>query len=561
MNRGIVKFGARIALLLAVCIQAGAAGKPASVSGMVRDTEGIPQVGAMVELLGANALVVATTFTDSHGQFFLRRIDPGTYNLKAVGSAFLPALRENLKVRADTVVNLTLTSLFEAAQWLPVQKRTGSDADDDWIWTLRSSSNRPLLRMLEDGPLVLVTESDSDERPVMKARVTLSSADHTFGQGGLRNAFEITRSKSDRQQLILRASFAGGGSSAFESMVGYRKDLGPGRTLRTVFSIEDSPQIVGTSNQLGTQSMVVRSSQTMALSPELHAEVGNELQAVRLGKIQISNHPFAGVVWSDGANSASYRLATSRELQRADEVDATRSTVPVISNANGVVRVEHGLHQQFAVEHVDGKVHTKLAVYRDRLTSPVITGGGDVSTADLGAGGVLYDTASRLLRVQGPDYSADGFVGDLEARVFGDTWMSFAYANGTALELGDLAGKANLKQTLADIRAERTEMYAAVLHGRVNRTGTRWRASYRWQPSDSLTEVAPFDGALPDAYFTLYLRQPIHYGKILPSGMEALIDVRNLLAEGYRPFVTSDGSTLYFAKTERSIQGGLSFTF
>ncbi len=196
MNRGILKLGGQIALLLAVCVHAGAASGPASVTGMVRDTEGIPQVGAMVELLGANALVVATTFTDAHGQFFLRHIDPGTYNLKAVGSAFLPALRENLKVRTDTVVNLTLTSLFEAVQFIPAQKRSGSEPDDDWIWTLRSSSNRPLLRMLEDGPLVIVTQSDSDNRPVMKARVTLSSADHTFGEGGLRNAFEITRPRA-----------------------------------------------------------------------------------------------------------------------------------------------------------------------------------------------------------------------------------------------------------------------------------------------------------------------------------------------------------------------------
>jgi hypothetical protein len=37
--------------------------------------------------------------------------------------------------------------------------------------------------------------------------------------------------------------------------------------------------------------------------------------------------------------------------------------------------------------------------------------------------------------------------------------------------------------------------------------------------------------------------------------------VRNLLAEGYRPFISSDGSVLYFAQTARAIEGGLSFTF
>lgn len=562
MKRSILKFGSGMALLLAVSIlQAGAANRVASISGMVRDSEGTPQAGAMVELLGADTMVLATTFTDTHGRFSLRGVDPGTYNLKAIGAAFLPALRENFKVRADTVINLTLTTLFEAAQWIPAQKRSGSDSDDDWIWTLRSSANRPLLRMLEDGPLVMVTESDSNHRPVIKARVTLSSADHIFGEGGVKNAFEITRSRSDQQQSILRANFAGGGSSAFASLAGFRKDIGPGRTLRTVLSVEDRPEIVGTPHQVGLQAMVVRSSQTMTFSPEMHAEVGNELQVIRLGQNQISNHPFAGVVWSKGGNSVSYRLATSRGLQRADEVDAANSTAPVISTSQGVVRVEHGLHQQVGFEHADDNVHIKVALYRDRLVNPVISGGGDVSADDLSEGVLLYDTASRLLRIQGPDYSAEGFVGGVKTRIFGDTWMSFSFADGMALGVGALSDKASLARNISLIRPKREQMYAAALNGKVNHTGTRWRASYRWQPADSLTEVAAFDGTMPDGHLTLYLRQPIRYGKVFPNGMEALVDVRNLLAEGYRPFVTSDGSTLYFAQTERSIQGGLSFTF
>jgi hypothetical protein len=37
--------------------------------------------------------------------------------------------------------------------------------------------------------------------------------------------------------------------------------------------------------------------------------------------------------------------------------------------------------------------------------------------------------------------------------------------------------------------------------------------------------------------------------------------VRNLLAEGYRPFLLNDGSLLLFAQDQRSIGGGLAFTF
>ena len=131
MNRSILKLGSTLALLAALCaVHAGAADGTASISGVVRDSEGTPQIGAMVELLSVNAAVLATTFTDSHGKFLIREIDPGTYKLKAVGTSFLPALRENLKVRTDTVVNMTLTTLFEAVQWLPAQKRTGNEPED-----------------------------------------------------------------------------------------------------------------------------------------------------------------------------------------------------------------------------------------------------------------------------------------------------------------------------------------------------------------------------------------------------------------------------------------------
>ena len=95
----------------------------------------------------------------------------------------------------------------------------------------------------------------------------------------------------------------------------------------------------------------------------------------------------------------------------------------------------------------------------------------------------------------------------------------------------------------------------------MQRTGTAWRASYRWQPANTVTPVAVYDNFGHSAYLNLLIRQPIHCGHLLPNGTEALVDVRNLLAQGYRPFLTRDGSTLYFAQDERSVLGGLSFSF
>ena len=173
-------------LLMTVLVLHAYAETPASISGVVRDAKGAPQVGALVELMGSNLTVIATTFTDDHGHYALPKLKPGTYNVKATGSLFLPTLRENLRLVADSklVVNLTLNTLYEAFRWLPARPRQADEPQDDWTWTLRLSSNRPLLRMLEDGPLVVVSDGDG-MTPALKARVTIRGGANHFGDGGV----------------------------------------------------------------------------------------------------------------------------------------------------------------------------------------------------------------------------------------------------------------------------------------------------------------------------------------------------------------------------------------
>jgi hypothetical protein len=57
------------------------------------------------------------------------------------------------------------------------------------------------------------------------------------------------------------------------------------------------------------------------------------------------------------------------------------------------------------------------------------------------------------------------------------------------------------------------------------------------------------------------VRQPLRLRRDETGHFEALLDVRNLLAEGYQPFLLNDGSLLVFAQDQRGIRAGLSFTF
>jgi hypothetical protein len=62
-------------------------------------------------------------------------------------------------------------------------------------------------------------------------------------------------------------------------------------------------------------------------------------------------------------------------------------------------------------------------------------------------------------------------------------------------------------------------------------------------------------------YLNVGFRQKLRSNREGSSGIEAMLDVQNLLAQGYCPYLLKDGSMLMFAEQQRGIRGGLAFTF
>jgi hypothetical protein len=76
-----------------------------------------------------------------------------------------------------------------------------------------------------------------------------------------------------------------------------------------------------------------------------------------------------------------------------------------------------------------------------------------------------------------------------------------------------------------------------------------------------VTAVNPYGAFSDQAFLSCYMRQSIKLGTLLPEGLEATVDVTNLLAQGYHPFLSADGRTLFLAQSPRTLQAGLAFTF
>ena len=76
-----------------------------------------------------------------------------------------------------------------------------------------------------------------------------------------------------------------------------------------------------------------------------------------------------------------------------------------------------------------------------------------------------------------------------------------------------------------------------------------------------MTEVAPYALEAIAPYLNLRIRQRLRSTRDGSSGIEAMLDVQNLLAQGNCPYLMKDGSMLMFAEQQRGIRGGVAFTF
>src|SRR5208283_3635693 len=132
--------------MVVLSLPAWAGERPGAISGYVRDSSGIPQMGAVVEIMGTAARSL-TLFTDGAGFFSAADLLPGSYTVRVSAPSFLPALREKVGLHpgASTHLNITLNTLLNAMRVAPLR---GAADDDDWKWTLRSVANRPVLRVL-----------------------------------------------------------------------------------------------------------------------------------------------------------------------------------------------------------------------------------------------------------------------------------------------------------------------------------------------------------------------------------------------------------------------------
>ena len=571
MLRPQVKIAFLTLLLTTAAIGRAADPGAAAVSGVVRDAQGIAQMGALVQVVAGDSALVGTAFTDLHGRYLILHLLPGKYEVRASAALFVPALRGNLELRsgAQAVVNLTLNTLLETAAWLPAERRKADEPSDDWKWTLRSAANRPILRWDEEGDVMTISSSATEtSKSSTHVRAAVTAGDGGLGDNGVHNIFSVDRVLDDGAGVTLRADL---GTSAIgpstDVATGYERRIGFGGAARTVVSYQSHPEVIGSDGSTGLEAMQLASAQKIQLGDLVDLQAGGTIYVVHTSGYASSSQPFLKVMVHPGTDwTVGYRMATSQNLQSYEGLDAVQQQLPVAAVYQGRLQTEHGLHQEFALGRKLGPGMAQVAYYHDSLDRVAVSGGGALTPADLqqegqsNPGGVVADSTTGDFRLLSSGYKTQGVNVTITEPLNHSLWVAVEYSTGAALKVND-ATAITLADASTDLTPETSHSATVALKGSVVRSGTRLRAAYRWQPSRLVTAVNPYAAFSDQAYLSFYLRQAIRCGKLLPPGLDATVDITNLLAQGYRPFLSADGQTLFLAQSPRTVQAGLAFTF
>ncbi|HXS94188.1 MAG TPA: TonB-dependent receptor [Candidatus Limnocylindrales bacterium] len=568
-----------------------------ALTGIVKNSSGIPQMGAAVQIFNKQERLIGRVLTDDRGQFKLLGLLPNIYSIKVSLATYVPVIKRDILVQPGmrSMLSVSLSTLFSTIQLSYPTSDAGGIMSDDWKWVLRSSSTtRPVLRFVEDGSTVDASTLDTastlaEPNPLFSdthGLVRLSAGEGTLLAGiateaDMGTAFAVATSVAGKSLLQVSGNFGYGSASG-----------APAAAFRTSFShnlMGGNPEISLTMRQLimpvhvsadlaGDALPMLR---TMSASFDDHKQLADNVTlqyGFSLDMVSFMEHinyysPYARLRYDLSRNSTlemayssgNARPNLSADAGPADEADlqhdlSTLGLFPRMSLAGGKPQIQRGTEYELAFTHKMGSRAVKVTTYREHVSNLALSmvapggffGGTDV-LPDLFSGNSIFNIGT---------FGSTGFTGALTQSLGAYLSATVIAGSGGALTTADRQLVSNSPDELRSmIRAGRRNAVTAKVAATSPWTGTHLIASYQWTGDQRWAmpgNLYSTQAYRPMPGFNLMIRQPIPG---LGKRVEATADLRNLLAQGYLPIGTADGQTILLVENPRCFRGGLSFIF
>ena len=541
-----------------------------SLSGVVLDPSGMPQMGASVWLISedASGKIITQLLSNQDGGFTTDHLKPGKYAVRVSLAGFLPTIERHIAVMADltTLLRVQVDSLFSSLDTL----RRKSDAPvetDDWKWVLRSSAaTRPILQWSGDSdPSLSLSTMGGDLPKTQHPRGLIQVTNGTlrpWSPSNLPDSPATTVSYDQQLGSMGRVLLAGqmsverGPSGAFASvwLPSGTLERGP-ETIFVMHQTKVGPE--------GVMFQGLRFDHTERLTLGDHLSLRAGAEYLRVGMISsvsaLRPHGQLDATFSPtwmastiiAANPPSAEWGQTDPLQTAV---AALDSLPAVLFRDGRPVLEGGWHEEISVTHkLTGRSTVTAAGFHDAARHQAIFGSGPAANPDF-----IQNAFSTAFLYDGGGTSSWGTRVAYRNKISDNLEFAAIYAWAGALSPsgdGSFAGP-DLRDSIV---TQNHHSVAAQISAKVPRAKTQIAAGYKWISGTTLSRLDAFGEASyqVDPNLKLSIRQPLPG---LNGRWEALADFSNLLAQGYVS-VNGQDTRMVFVPVLRSFRGGVGFQF
>jgi hypothetical protein len=601
---GRLKLAIGVLSALAVCAPAtfAAASAPlsGSIAGFVRDTTGIPQMGATVVLFNRYEKLIQQTITNERGIFGFDALTPDVYSVRVSLASFVPAIKQKIAVQPgmQSLLYVDLASILSSIELVYAAPGQGALMSDDWKWSLKASNGtRPILRML---PGTSTSDPDKRDKPVgsvfsdTRGVLKVSAGDpgslgSSTSQTDLGTAFALATSVFGRNQLQVSGN-VGYNSGAAMPTAGFRTSysrdgFGPSVAL-TVQQVYlpgrgDLPMWTGPDGAPPLRTMSISIHDSVALTDDLRVDYGAALDSVSflshlnyLSNFARFNYSLGDkgllrLAYSSGAPPVQFLAGTGTSQNQESRGDSTAlaadlaalSQLPRLALLDGRTTVERSQDFELGYEKQFHSTTIDVTGYHESVTNSAIT----IAAPDelFAPGEVLPDLSSKSSILNAGSFVRFGYAASVTQGLGDKFELSASAGRGGALELTqhelDVPSADDLR---SKIRTTQRFWASARAAATVPVTGTKVTASYQWTDYSALMPAHLYltQRAYPEPGLNIYVRQPIPGFLGMPGRLEATAELRNALAQGYLP-ISAGGQSILLIQSPRALRGGLSFIF
>jgi len=572
-----------------------------SIAGVVRNSSGVPQMGATVFLFNRSEKLLQRVMTNERGLFGFGLLTPDLYSVRVSLASFVPALKEKIAVQPgmQSLLYVDLASVLSSIELVYAKPGEGALMSDDWKWVLKeSAATRPVLRMLP-----LDSTSDPEQRQSAVGSVfsdtrgvlNLSAGDpgslgSTSAQTDLGTAFAVATSLFGHNELQLSGN------------VGYSAHAGlPTAGFRTSFSRDGlGPEIAVTVQQIylpargglanltgqpdggpALRTMSVSMHDSVSITDELRLDYGGSFDSVSYLDQVNSLNQFARLTYDFGA-AGKVKVAFSSGAPPAELAMEPRdgegrvpgdsealaqdlaalAVLPRLSLLDGHAAIQRSQDAEIGYEKRLRATTLNLSAYHERVTNAAMT-----LVAPDGAfapGDLLPDISSQNSVFDAGSYQRSGFAASVSQALGDRVQIGSSFGSGGALAPTGQDLAANSAEALRS-RLEVAQRFwvSARASAKLPVTGTIITGSYQWM--DYNNTIMPDHFYLTQSPYTepglnVRVRQPIPSVLGMPGRLEATAELQNGLAQGYLP-VTVGSQHVTLVQSPRALRGGLSFIF